>query len=275
MSAPTLIRLLLVIATKDARLMFRYPMNMASRVFEPVIWLVPIYFLSRTFSGTAGAAGFAKWTGMADYMSFVIVGWVLSAYLSAVMWGMGFALKTEMDQGVLESNWVAPVSPSVLLVGRTVASVAVTSLTTLGFLVIAVPLFGVSVHRGLLPAAVLAFPVVLSLYGFGFLLAGIVLRMRDANTVIDVSNFVLGLVSGRDFPVAVLPRAVAVLSLLLPLTYGYDGIRAVVLGTRSLLPLPLQGGVIVAFMGVTILVGQAALRRLEYRARVDGSLAQH
>ena len=63
-------------------------------------------------------------------MLFVVVGWVLSSYVSAVMWGMGFSLKTEMDQGILESNWVAPVSPAVLLVGRTLASIAVTSLTT-------------------------------------------------------------------------------------------------------------------------------------------------
>lgn len=268
-------RTLLNVAQKDARLMLRYPLNVASRVFEPLVWLAPVYFLGRAFSADAGAAGFAAWTGVADYMSFIIVGWVLSSYVSAVMWGMGFSLKTEMDQGILESNWVAPVSPSVLLVGRTLASVAVTSLTTLGFLALAVPLFGVSVRGGLLPAAALALPVVISLYGFGFLLAGIVLRLRDANTLVDVSNFVLGLVSGRDFPVAVLPRAVAVLSLLLPLTYGYDGIRAILLGTRSLLPLPLQGTVVVAFMAVTIVAGQYALRRLEYRTRVEGSLAQH
>lgn len=266
---------LLSIALKDARLMLRYPLNVASRVVEPLGWLAPVYFLGRTFSGAGGAAGFAAWTGIADYMSFIVVGWVLSSYVSAVMWGMGFSLKTEMDQGVLESNWVAPVSPTVLLVGRTLASIAVTSLTTLGFLALAVPLFGVSVRGGLLAAGALAVPVVISLYGFGFLLAGVVLRMRDANTLVDVGNFVLGLVSGRDFPVAVLPRAVAVISLLLPLTYGYDGIRAALLGTRSLLPLPLQGAVAVAFMGLTVLAGQSALRRLEYRTRVEGSLAQH
>ena len=233
-------RTLLNVAQKDARLMLRYPLDVASRVFEPLVWLAPVYFLGRAFSVDGAAAGFAAWTGAADYMSFIIVGWVLSSFVSAVMWGMGFSLKTEMDQGILESNWVGPVSPSVLLVGRTLASIALTSLTTLGFL-----------------------------------LAGIVLRLRDANTLVDVSNFVLGLVSGRDFPVAVLPRAVAILSLLLPLTYGYDGIRAILLGTRSLLPLPLQGAVVVAFMAVTVVAGQYALRRLEYRTRVEGSLAQH
>jgi ABC-2 type transport system permease protein len=274
-AAAATLRTLQTIALKDARLMLRYPLNVASRVIEPLGWLAPVYFLGRTFSGPAGAAGFAAWTGVADYMSFIIIGWVLSSYVSAVMWGMGFSLKTELDQGVLESNWVAPVSPTVLLVGRTMASIAVTTATTLAFLILAVPLFGVSVRGGLLPAGALALPVVVSLYGFGFLLAGIVLRMRDANTLVDVGNFVLGLVSGRDFPVAVLPRAVAVVSLLLPLTYGYDGIRAVLLGTRSLLPLPLQGAVAVAFMGLTVVAGQAALRRLEYRTRVEGSLAQH
>lgn len=90
-----------------------------------------------------------------------------------------------------------------------------------------------------------------------------------------MSNFVLGLISGRDFPVAVLPRAVATLSLLIPLTYGYDGIRAALLGTRSLLPLPLQGAVAVGFMAATIAAGLSALRRLEHRTRVEGSLAQH
>lgn len=68
--------------------------------------------------------GFAAWTGTGDYMAFIVVGWILSAYVSAVMWGMGFSLKTEMDQGVLESNWVAPITPARLLVGRTLASVA-------------------------------------------------------------------------------------------------------------------------------------------------------
>lgn len=268
-------RTLLNVAQKDTRLMLRYPLNVASRVFEPLVWLAPVYFLGRAFSADGAAAGFAAWTGAADYMSFIIVGWVLSSYVSAVLWGMGFSLKTEMDQGILETNWVGPVSLSVLLVGRTLASIALTSLTTLGFLALAVPLFGVSVRGGLLPAAALALPVVISLYGFGFLLAGIVLRLRDANTLVDVSNFVLGLISGRDFPVAVLPRAVAIMSLLLPLTYGYDGIRAILLGTRSLLPLPLQGAVVVAFMAVTVVAGQYALRRLEYRTRVEGSLAQH
>lgn len=268
-------RTLAAVARKDVLLMIRYPLNLVSRVVEPIGWLMPVYFLGRAFSGATGAAGFAAWTGTADFMAFIIVGWVLSSYVSAVMWGMGFSLKTEMDQGVLESNWVAPVSPARLLIGRTVASLAVTTLTSAAFLALAAWIFRLSFGGRVLPALGFALPVVIGLYGLGFILAGLVLRLRDANTLIDVSNFTLGLLSGRDYPVAVLPRPLLALSLVLPLTYGYDGLRALLLGTRPMLPLPLQAAVGAVFMAVMIASGLWALGRFDHRSRVLGSLGQH
>lgn len=266
---------ILAVARKDALLMVRYPLNLVSRVVEPIVWLMPVYFLGRAFSSDGTSPGFAAWTGTGDYMAFIVVGWILSSYVSAVMWGMGFSLKTEMDQGVLESNWVAPVSPARLLVGRTLASLAVTTLTSSGFAALAMWIFGLSIGGQILPAVAFALPVVIGLYGLGFMLAGLVLRLRDANTLIDVSNFTLGLLSGRDYPISVLPRPVMVFSLLLPLTYGYDGIRALLLGTRPLLPLPVQGAVAAAFMVVMVVTGLWTLRALDYRSRVQGSLGQH
>lgn len=268
-------RTILAVARKDVLLMVRYPMNLISRIIEPVGWLMPVFFLGRAFSQGSIAPGFAAWTGTGDYMAFIVVGWILSAYVSAVMWGMGFSLKTEMDQGVLESNWVAPITPARLLVGRTLASVAVTTLTSIGFATLAIFIFDISAQGQLIPAVAFSLPVVVGLYGLGFVLAGLVLRLKDANTLIDVGNFVLGLLSGRDYPVLVLPRAVMALSFLLSLTYGYDGIRALLLGTRPLLPLPLQALVARVFMVVMILAGLWTLKTLEYRTRVQGSLGQH
>lgn len=268
-------RLLWAVARKDALLMVRYPLNLLSRVVEPIGWLMPVYFLGRAFSGGGTAAGFAAWTGTGDFMAFIVVGWVLSSYVSAVMWGMGFSLKTEMDQGVLESNWMAPVSPARLLVGRTMASLAVTTLTSAAFLALATWIFDLSLRGRVAAAAAFALPVVIGLYGLGFMLAGLVLRLRDANTLIDVSNFSLGLLSGRDYPVTVLPRPLLMLSLALPLTYGYDGLRALLLGTRPMMPLSLQAAVGAVFMGVMIVLGMWTLRRLDYRSRVLGSLGQH
>lgn len=268
-------RTLLAVARKDILLTVRYPMNLLSRILEPIGWLIPVYFLGRAFAEGTNASGFAAWTGTGDYISFVIVGWILSAYVFAVMWGMGFSLKTEMDQGVLESNWVAPITPARLLVGRTLASVVITTVTTIAFATMAFALFDVNVVGRFLPAAAFMIPVVIGLYGFGFILAGLVLRLRDTNTLIDVTAFVLTLLSCRDYPVHVLPRAVMVVSLILPLTYGYDGVRALLIGTRPLLPLPIQVLLTTAFMVVMILVGLSALSRLERHTRLQGSLGQH
>ncbi len=269
------LRVVLAVSRKDLLLMVRYPLNLVARIVEPIGWLAPVYFLGRTFARDGSTPGFAAWTGTGDYMAFVVTGWVLSAYVSAVMWGMGFALKNEMDSGVLESNWLVPQPSVLLLVGRTIASVFYTTVTTFGFVVLAAFVFRISLRGELLPALAIMLPVIAGLYGIGFLIAGLVLRMRDANTLIDMSHYVLGLLSGRDYPVRVLPAPLMVLSLVLPLTYGYDGLRAAVLGTHSLLPFPAEVALAAGFMGLTAVVGVWGFGRLERRCRLEGTLGQH
>jgi ABC-2 type transport system permease protein len=117
--------------------------------------------------------------------------------------------------------------------------------------------------------------VIIGLYGLGFVLAGFVLLLREANTLIDVSHFLLGLICGRDFPVLVLPRPVLLLSLVLPLTYGYDGLRALLLGTRPLAPLPVEAVVAIGFMVVMLAGGTWAFGRFERYCRLHGTLGHH
>src|SRR5437764_220373 len=101
-------RAVLAIARKDCLHFVRYPLNAFFRMFEPLIWLTPVYFLGKSFATPRGNSGFAAYAGTGDYMSFILLGTVLSNYVAAVFWGMGFALKNEMDAGVLETNWMAP-----------------------------------------------------------------------------------------------------------------------------------------------------------------------
>ena len=201
---------------------FRYPLNALFRVIEPIAWLTPVYFLGRSFAGSSGNTGFAAYTGTADYMSFVLVGTVLASYIASVFWGMGFALKSEMDSGVLESNWLTPIPRPLMLVGQTLASLAITTVNSAVMLLLAWLLFGFQVSGNLLAAALTLLPMLVALYGFGFAFASLVLLMKDANTLVDVSNFLVSMLSGSQFPVSVLPRLLLPLSLALPLTYGFD-----------------------------------------------------
>ena len=266
---------IVAIAKKDWLHFVRYPLDAVFRVIEPIIWLAPIYFLGKTFSTAEGNAGFAAYAGTADYMSYVLLGWVLSSYVSAVFWGMGYSLKTEMDSGVLESNWLAPVSRPLLLVGRTVANLTITTINSACTLFLARLFFGFRVTGSLLSALAVVVPVLVALYGFGFAFAALVLLIREPNTLIDVSNFLITLVSGREFPIRVLPRFVLPISLAIPLTYGYDAVRGYLLNTHTILPIQHEIVILLVFMGVMVPAGYAVFKVVERRCRALGTLGFH
>jgi ABC-2 type transport system permease protein len=269
------LRALLVIARKDWKQFWRYPLNAASRALEPLVWLTPLYFLGRAFSGGAQPQGFAAYTGTADFMSFILVGTVLHNFTGAVFWGLGYSLKTDMDAGVLEANWLAPMPRVLLLVGRTLTSLLTTAITSGIMLLLAALLFGFAPTGNVWAALLTLAPALIGLYGFGFAFAALVLILREANTLVDVSNFLVSLLSGTEFPVQALPRWLLPFSLALPLTYGLDAARGWLLGTRTLLPLEWELAILVICMFLLVGLGWAAFAALERRVRRLGTLGQH
>lgn len=72
------------IAWKNWLHFIRYPLNAIFRVLQPLMWLTPIYFLGQSFRTAEGNVGFAAYAGTGDYMSFILVGSILSSYISSV-----------------------------------------------------------------------------------------------------------------------------------------------------------------------------------------------
>jgi len=274
-SIQTQLRALFVIARKDWKVFWRYPLNAVSNILQPIIWVTPVYFMGKAFSTNGQALGFAAYSGSGDYMSFILLGTVLSNFILTVFWGMGYALKEDMDTGVLESNWLTPVSRILILVGRTLASLLTTTITSLLMLAIAGALFGFRPTGNTLAAFLTAIPMLLGLYGFGFAFAGIVLLMREANTLVDVSSFLVQGLSGANFPVKSLPYWLIPISLMLPLTYGFDAVRGWLLKTNTLLPLQTEVALLIVFMFVMLWFGAWVFYRVERKVRTLGTLGQH
>jgi ABC-2 type transport system permease protein len=269
------LRGLSAIALKDWHYFWRYPLNAVSQALQPLVWLTPIYFMGRVFSVGNQAQGFAGYSGTTDYISFILVGTALSQFISAVFWGMGYSLKSDMDAGVLEATWLMPMPRMLLLVGRTLTSLATTAVTTAVMLVVAGLLFGFHASGSVLAASLTALPMLLGLYGFGFAFAALVLILREANTLVDVSSFVVSILSGSQFPVQSLPRWLLPVALALPLTYGFDATRGWLLGTPTLLPIGWEIALLLVFMLVMLVLGWAAFSALERRVRQRGTLGQH
>jgi len=274
-SLKTQLRALYVIARKDWKVFWRYPLNAISNIFQPIIWITPVYFMGKAFSTNGQALGFAAYSGTGDYMSFILLGTVLSNFILTVFWGMGYALKNDMDAGVLESNWLTPVSRLLILVGRTLTSLLTTAITSLIMLVIAGALFGFRPTGNTLAAFLTAIPMLIGLYGFGFAFAGLVLLMREANTLVDVGSFLVQGFSGTNFPIQSLPTWLIPVALALPLTYGLDAVRGWLLETKTILPLNVEIILLIVFMFVMLWFGAWIFYRVERRVRTLGTLGQH
>jgi ABC-2 type transport system permease protein len=142
-------------------------------------------------------------------------------------------------------------------------------------LLIAGLLFGFQPNGNVVAAFLSVLPMLIGLYGFGFAFAALVLIMREANTMVDVSSFLMQIFSGANFPVNALPRWLLPISLALPLTYGFDAVRGWLLGTRTLLPIGWEIVLMIVFMFVMLAVGLVAFRALERHVRKLGTLGQY
>jgi ABC-2 type transport system permease protein len=267
------------IAWKDCTIFFRYPLNAVMRVLDPVVWLTPIYFLGMSFAGPGGArpggSGFAAYTGTDDYFTFILIGTILTNYIMSVFWGIGLGLKNEMDAGVLESNWLAPVPRLGMLVGRTLASLGVTTVNNALILGLAWLLFDFHVSGDVLGAVLICVPFLLILYGFGFAFCALVLLMRDANVLIDTTSYTVMLLSGAQFPVQALPRVLLPVALALPLTYGLDLIRSFLLGSQTIWSRPTEIAILVLAMAITVPAGYAVFVAVDRLCRSRGTIGMH
>jgi ABC-2 type transport system permease protein len=269
------LRALSAIVRKDWKQYWRYPLNAVSTVFQPVIWLAPVYFMGKAFSINGQALGFAQYSGTSDFMSFIILGAVLGNFINAVFWGMGYALKNDMDAGVMESNWLTPIPRLLILIGRSLTNLFVTAITSLGMLVVCGLIFGFHPTGSVWAAVGAVIPMLVGLYGFGFAFAGLVLLMREANTMVDMSAFLVQIFSGTDFPVTVLPKWLLPIALILPLTYGIDAARGLLLKTRTLLSIGTEVALLIVFMFIMLWFGSWVFYRVERRVRMLGTLGQH
>lgn len=269
------LRALYAVAQKDWQQFWRYPLNAAGYILQPIIWLAPVYFMGQAFSVNGQAQGFAAYSGSGDYVSFILMGSVLGNFINSVFWGIGYALKNDMDAGVLESTWLTPTPRPVLLIGRTITSLFTTTIISLVMLGLAALLFGFHPSGNILLALLPALLMLIGLYGFGLAFAAIVLLMRDANTLVDVSSYLVSLFSGSQFPVQSLPRFLLPISLALPLTYGYDAVRGLLLQTRTLISVEAELGILAAFMIAMGWFGVWFFTRLEKVVRTRGTLGQH
>ena len=112
-----------------------------------------------------------------------------------------------------------------------------------------------------------------ALYGLGMMFASIFLLWgREAWHMVNLLQEPVYLLSGTNFPVAIFPKAVAIVASAIPLTAGMDAMRQVLFRTPGLLPLEVEMGILTVLAVVFISVARRCLRMMERWAKEEGKL---
>ncbi|HAZ27933.1 TPA: hypothetical protein DCY67_04890 [Candidatus Acetothermia bacterium] len=248
---------------------FRYRSNQMWPLTQPLLLSLPALLVAYWGERVGTLGTFAQLTGTTSYAAYMFLGALYWNFVEVVWW-IPSGLRSAMTAGTLESL-LATAIPRLGLLGAWSGA----------RMLVVVPSFAVGVG---LVAAFSGFPawrewgevlIILALsavgsYGFAFLLFGLTLRFKDAESLISLVGNTAPLLGGVFFPVALLPQPLRALSLLFPFTYGVDALRGVWFGSPTLFPMPVQLLLLAGLALGYLVLGWAALVHFERKARERG-----
>lgn len=220
---------------KELKLYFRYPVWVLFDALMPLLWVMSMVIYGRALVGSLYSVNLARLANTGDYVSFTIVGMIVSSFAFSTLWGMGYALRGEQWSGTLESTFLAPCSRFSILLGKAFSSMLTTLLWVSLQITLVSLVFGLNVRVLNLPLALLFFLIALpSFIGIGFSLAGIVLDFKEHNAFVSFLSSLLILLLPISYPLSILPPVLRYFSYLLPPTYAIEGMRSLLVMDKGL-----------------------------------------
>ena len=266
----------LAVARKDIRSFSRYRVAVAGTVFTPLYqFIIPAFLFGAAFSVNGRQAGLSATLGTEDLPGFIFLGGLVGGLISIAFWGIAFSLRNEMDMGTLEPSWLTPTRHETFIIGRALGGIFWFVLSQAALFAFGIWFLGLHLRAEMLLALPAVGLAVLAMVGIAYLLAAIVLLIREANFFVDTTQFVVGMMSGTAFPVTLLPGVLQPIALALPTTYAIDILRSRALGSRPLFDIGLEYVVLVVLTALTYPLGRWAFARAEVTMRRRGMLAQY
>jgi ABC-type polysaccharide/polyol phosphate export permease len=270
------IRAALAIARKDLQVMSRYKWSMFGLIFTPLYQgVVPAFLFGAAFAVGGRVIGLESAIGTDNLSGFIFMGGVISALIATTFWFMAMSLRWEMDQGTLEPTWLTPTRHDTILIGRAIYGVAQLVVSQAVLFAVGFAFFDLRFRGEVLYAIPAILVAMVAMLGVAYVLAGIVLIIKEASFFIDCTNFLYGVASGVMFPITFLPALAQPFALLLPTTYAMDILRQHALGARPLFDPALEYALLLLTALLSFPLGRWAFSRAERTMRVRGMLGQY
>lgn len=270
------LRAALAVARKDIRHFSRYRFSVASSIFTPLYQgVLPALLFGAAFAVGGRVVGLDKTIGTTDLAGFVFLGGVISGLVATAFWAIAMSFRNEMETGTLEPTWLTPTARETLVLGRALGGMFWFAVGQIAIFTLGILFLGLQFRLEALSALPAVLIATVALVGVAYLLAGIVLSIKDANLFIDCTNFLFATASGVAFPVILLPGVLQPVAYALPTTYAMDILRQQALGTRPLFEPALEFLALAATTIVWIPFGLWAFRAADRRIRRLGTITQY
>jgi len=226
-------KLSIVLATARMRMLnvSRYKGQLFVEILIPIVFAAMPILLGRAAGGEAAEVNFQRNTGTANYPAFMLIGSSTFLIVSFAFWLVGYWIRFEQETGTLEAIYLTPTSRVWNAAGIALYS-AIRSLISgsLAYLIGSL-IFGVNPFQGQLLLA-LAFILVglVPLFGMTLIFGALVMKVKEANSLVNLMQWTVSLLMGVFFPVAVFPPLMRLLALAFPPTWMVNGVRSALLG---------------------------------------------
>ncbi|MEK6851441.1 MAG: ABC transporter permease [Candidatus Thermoplasmatota archaeon] len=165
-----------------------------------------------------------------NYKLYMLIGASTFTVVSLMLWLIGYWVRREQETGTLESLYLAPAGRFWVLVGVSGyafvrAMIAFVIAILLGSLVFQVNPFQEGLGLALVFLVIGFFP----LWGLAFLFGAFIMKIKEADSVIQVLQWGLAFLMGVCYPIVLLPPFLRVLAGSFPPTVMTDAVRASIL----------------------------------------------
>lgn len=222
----------------------RSPSRIIGSLGQPVLFLLALGY---------GFGAIFQQAGQGNYLNFLAPGIIAMSILFTSIFS-GMEIIWDRQFGFLKEMLVAPMSRFHIMVGRSLGGATVATIQGAIVLIISI-LFGFRFEQWLniFPAILVMFLIALLFTALGTLVASLLEDMQGFQLIMNFLVMPLFFLSGSLFPLEGLPTALSIIAKIDPLSYGIDGLRAVLINQAHYglrLDMLVLTGITVIFVGL-------------------------
>lgn len=270
----------LSIVLASARMRFltitRYPGQLVLDTFIPIVFAAMPILLGRASGAENAAIAFQRNTGTANYVAYLLIGSSVFTIVSFAFWHIAYWLRWEQESGTLEALYLAPVHRIWIAAGTALYSCGRALFAALTAYFLGALILRFNPFQGELGIALLFILVgFIPLYGLTLLYGAVVLKVKEANALVNLMQWAVSFLMGVFFPITIFPPLLKAIALLFPPTWMTNGVRSALLGIGFFLgKWYLDLAVLWGFLLLTPFLGYWVFQQVENNVRRNEGVGQ-